>query len=58
MGLRLILLHRVEGATLLIGGSINVQQSIHLHLFALICIYAAYKMHGNKQISLGKHIYI
>ena len=35
----------------------NVQWSIHLHQFALICIYAACKMHKYKQINIVKHIY-
>ena len=32
----------------------DVQHSMHLQLFAFICIYAAYKMRENKQISMEK----
>ena len=44
-------------ATLLIGGSIDVQWSMHLHSFAHIYTYAASNKHKNKKISI-ENIYI
>ena len=55
-GSGLTLLHRVEGDSPC-GGSIDVQRSIHLHQFALICIYAACKKHKYTQINM-ENIYI
>ena len=37
---------------------VDVQQSMHLHLFAPICTYSAFKKHANKQINMGNNIYI
>ena len=38
-------------------GSLDMQQSMHLHQFAPICIYAAWKIHKYKQLNM-ENIYI
>ena len=51
----------VQIINLPIGGSIDMQWSMHLHLFIPICLYTASNIHVNNQVSMAniyKYIYI